>query len=162
MSLQIPCLLEGEKRYLYYLHGNSIHISYTHSFYAWHLCQEILRLQGFLSHFQLTSPSKENGISSLYLSDITEFCVLKLWQGLLYKVSVTPLKWKHSVIKTLRILHLMRSEQIWEAHSWFGCVCSRFHQLTVPWTTVKESEDFRWVVLCLKGGPRWTWKREES
>lgn len=135
---------------------------YTHFLHTFILCQAILRLQGFLSHLQLTPPKpREWDLLTVSLRNNRILCP-QLWQGLLYKVAVTPLKWKHSVIKTLRILHLMRSEQIWETHSWFGCVCSRFHQLTVPWTTVKESEDFRWVVLCLKGIPRWTWKSKES
>lgn len=140
MNLQIICLLEGEK----WVSILSAWKFYTHFIHTFILCQAILRLQGFLSHFHLTLPkSREWDLLIVSLRD-NRILYPQLWQGLLYKVAVTPLKWNCTVKKTLRILHLMRSEQIWEADFWFECVYSRSRQLTVPWKSVKESEDFRW------------------
>lgn len=141
MNLQITCLLEG-KRCVYTICMKF----YTRFIHTFILCQTILRLQGFLSHFHLKLPKPRDW--DLLIVSLRDNRILypQLWQGLLYKVAVTPLKWNCTVIKTLRILHLMRSEQIWEADSWFGCACSRSQQLIVPWKTVKESEEFQWSV----------------
>lgn len=65
---------------------------YTHSLPTFILCQAILRLQGLLSHFQLTPPKPREW--DLLIVSLRDNRILspQLWQSLLCKVTVTPLK----------------------------------------------------------------------